>query len=220
MAAAESVDLNQSCRRDGLRQSLNCASNSKSHQLDNLVSCTAMNFGRLLSEDAVVTKATKVIFRDVLLIRATTAACTSRCSFFGWRRAGQDTMASASAIAKMSVFAVLAHAWYGWREDETGIYAELQIASMPFKTNFAHMKGKKPRRVWIEVGAHAWENLQFSPVFSKSEEDFLISFEPLLDKYALLLSRYEADVTERRPLGFQHQRGLVFPFALGLHSSA
>ena len=115
----------------------------------------------------------------------------------------------------MGLLPVLCHAWYGWREDETGIYAELQIASMPFKSNFASLKDGKPKRVWIEVGAHVWENLQYAPQFDKSENDFLISFEPLLDKYAMLLSEYKADVTERRPLGFQHQRGLVFPFAVG-----
>ncbi|CAE7535040.1 Ccdc108, partial [Symbiodinium pilosum] len=86
---------------------------------------------------------------------------------------------------------------------------------MPFKANFARMKDGRPKRFWIEVGAHAWENLQFSPGFAKSEDDFLISFEPLLDKYAMLLARYEGDVTERRPLGFQHKRGLAFPFAVG-----
>ena len=116
---------------------------------------------------------------------------------------------------RLSLLPILSHAWYGWREDETGIYAEVQVASAPFKSNFAHLKDGKPRRIWIEVGAHVWENLQYSPEFGRSENDFLISFEPLLDKYAMLLSEYKADVTERRPLGFQHQRGLVFPFAVG-----
>ena len=61
---------------------------------------------------------------------------------------------------RLALLPLLSHAWYGWREDETRIYAEIQVASMPFKSNFARLKDGRPKRVWIEVGAHAWENLQ------------------------------------------------------------
>ena len=85
-----------------------------------------------------------------------------------------------SRFAHFCLLPVLGHTWYGWREDETGIYAELQIASMPFKANFARMKDGRPKRFWIEVGAHAWENLQFSPGFAKSEDDSWLSSAWLL----------------------------------------
>ena len=42
---------------------------------------------------------------------------------------------------------------------------------------------------------------------------FLLSFEPLLDKYASLISRNSRPDT-RAPLGHHHPRGLVLPFAV------
>lgn len=54
---------------------------------------------------------------------------------------------------------------------------------------------------------------------------FLISFEPLLDKYATLLARanerYNGPrVTDRAtPLGHHHPRGVVLPFAVSPHGA-
>eukprot|EP00440_Ansanella_granifera_P044884 gb/GFBE01048642.1/.p1 GENE.gb/GFBE01048642.1/~~gb/GFBE01048642.1/.p1 ORF type:complete len:209 (+),score=36.58 gb/GFBE01048642.1/:1-627(+) len=101
----------------------------------------------------------------------------------------------------------------GIREDEHGVYAEVQVVALPFERNFEHLK-EPPSRFWIEVGANSYNNVQDYADFG--EGDFLISFEPLLDKYAYLLNRYRTEVEgQRRGLGFQHERGLAFPFAVG-----
>ncbi|CAJ1388946.1 unnamed protein product [Effrenium voratum] len=106
----------------------------------------------------------------------------------------------------------------GWREDADGIYAEIQVAALPFDKNFAKVKDGKVRRFWLEVGAHRFQNVQDYPEFN--EGDFVLSFEPLLDKYAYLLDRQPGTWNVRKGLGFQHERGLVFPFAVGCKGQA
>ena len=73
--------------------------------------------------------------------------------------------------------------------------------------------------ILMEVGAgdyKTWDGrvLEYYPT------DFLISFEPLLDKYSVLLSRGHANALGNRtrdkttPLGQHHSRGVVLPLAV------
>ncbi|CAK9022773.1 unnamed protein product [Durusdinium trenchii] len=101
-------------------------------------------------------------------------------------------------------------------EDEHGMFAQVQVASLPFWKNFEHLE-VAPKRFWIEVGANNYNNIQHYPDFG--DQDFVLSFEPLLDKYAELLTRSQPRIPgQRRKLGFQNDRGLVFPFAIGCGS--
>eukprot|EP00931_Biecheleriopsis_adriatica_P061353 TRINITY_DN36890_c0_g1_i1.p1 TRINITY_DN36890_c0_g1~~TRINITY_DN36890_c0_g1_i1.p1 ORF type:complete len:293 (+),score=48.80 TRINITY_DN36890_c0_g1_i1:36-914(+) len=117
------------------------------------------------------------------------------------------------------VVAASSNGAFGVREDEHAIYAEVQVASLPFERNFEHLKDGVPKRFWIEVGANAYNNVQDYEDFG--DGDFVLSFEPLLDKYAYLLNRFKADRDgQRHRLGFQHERGLAFPFAVGCNGVA
>ena len=116
-----------------------------------------------------------------------------------------------------TVFARLESAFgnFGWREDENGLYAELQLASMPFEKNFGHLK-HPPKRFWIEIGAHFLSRI---PDEDLGEDDFLISFEPLLHKYAMLLSSGNQDPKHRQALGLSQERRMILPFAVGCTTS-
>ena len=75
------------------------------------------------------------------------------------------------------------------------------------------------RHVLIEVGCSDRDTLDQDPIFTEDAASFLISFEPLVDKYAVLLgrgtARFHGRTTDRSvPLGHHHARGVVLPFAL------
>ena len=126
--------------------------------------------------------------------------------------------AMCSRIGLLCIFARLfpsAFGDFGWREDENGLYAELQLASMPFEKNFAHLKNP-PKRFWIEIGAHFLSRI---PDEDLGEDDFLISFEPLLHKYAMLLSSGKQNPKHRQALGLSQERRMIFPFAVGCTTS-
>ncbi|CAE7258211.1 unnamed protein product, partial [Symbiodinium pilosum] len=54
------------------------------------------------------------------------------------------------------------------------------------------------------------------------EGDFVLGFEPLIDKYGESLANYKPTGTSgsMKALGRQHERGLVFPFAVGCKGMA
>ena len=64
----------------------------------------------------------------------------------------------------------------------------------------------------MEVGANT-RNTADRELLPRRPGAFLISFEPLLDKYGTLLSRNSIQ-DHRSPLGHHHKRGLVLPFAV------
>ena len=80
-----------------------------------------------------------------------------------------------------------------------------------------HQNSKNSKK--NKVGA--WNNAMVNNL-NKDKNMFLISFEPLLDKYANIIDEAN-DVTDpknpgfrrtRRVLGHQHERGIILPFAL------
>jgi len=104
---------------------------------------------------------------------------------------------------------------------QTGLFANIQVAAYPFEQNFADIK-PLPSEFWIEIGSNSRDVMRDSPemtaAFAKGA--FLLTFEPLVDKYAFLMSKYGGQPDSRRQLGLQHDRGLVFPFAVGCSGSA
>ena len=72
-------------------------------------------------------------------------------------------------------------------------------------------------QVVLEIGANTRNTLDRELLPQRSDA-FLITFEPLLDKYAALLARNSRPDT-RATLGAHHPRGLVLPFAVsGAHN--
>ncbi len=65
----------------------------------------------------------------------------------------------------------------------------------------------------IEIGANNAE-IMIETHLPKYEKGFLITFEPLLDKYSQLIARYSQKLITWSPLGFQHPRGIALPFAI------
>ena len=99
-------------------------------------------------------------------------------------------------------------------ESDSGIFARVQVAALPFEKNFDHLP-RRPTRFWIKVGSNT-QNLIRDYADFGGDDDFLLSFEPLLDKYGYLLATLPVERDgQRRKLGFQHERGLAFPFAVG-----
>ena len=64
----------------------------------------------------------------------------------------------------------------------------------------------------LEIGANTRNTLD-RELIPYEPNAFVVTFEPLLDKYASLQSRYSRPDT-LTPLGHHHQRGLVLPFAV------
>ena len=101
----------------------------------------------------------------------------------------------------------------------SGLFADVQVAYMPFERNWQHLDGD-PSFFFLEVGAnnHELERDFLEPMLqdrsgSGDAGGFLISFEPLLDKYGFLLS-YGAPSIHFANLGLQHRRALVLPYAV------
>jgi len=75
--------------------------------------------------------------------------------------------------------------------------------------------------VILEIGCSD-RNTADDEVLPTSKHSFLLAFEPLLDKYALLLAkgthRYHGGAKDRAvPLGHHHQRGVILPLAVSQH---
>ena len=64
----------------------------------------------------------------------------------------------------------------------------------------------------LEIGANSRDTLDKRRL-PKIPSAFVVTFEPLLDKWASLLSRYPTE-SPSRPLGHHHPRGLVLPIAV------
>lgn len=86
-----------------------------------------------------------------------------------------------------------------------------------------HTPRNKPPRFILEIGSNSRNLVQEeSQPFILGRSMFLLSFEPLLDKYAHLLRRFAPHTPPTSPArdfartyGFQHPRGMAFPFAVG-----
>ena len=104
-----------------------------------------------------------------------------------------------------------------------GLFASIQVAHWPFALNWQHLPSE-PRHFFLEVGAnnHELEREELEQLLDHDDHDdgegFLLSFEPLLDKYSYLLSYSSGGGAENnaaKNLGLQHRRGLALPYAVG-----
>ena len=90
------------------------------------------------------------------------------------------------------------------------ITANIQLANL-------HDDGTLPlpprtKEILIEIGANSRNTLD-QELLPNRTRAFLLTFEPILDKYAALLARNsKADI--KSVLGHHHPRGMVFPFAV------
>ncbi|CAK9013540.1 unnamed protein product [Durusdinium trenchii] len=100
-----------------------------------------------------------------------------------------------------------------------GLFAPIQVAHWPFQRNWQHLPWE-PSHFFLEVGAnnHELEREQLEPLLQDGPNGFLVSFEPLLDKYSYLISFSSGGGAENNAavnLGLQHRRGLALPYAIG-----
>jgi len=109
----------------------------------------------------------------------------------------------------------------GLLEYNGGVFNIIQVAHLPFHKNFRHLP-TKPTAFWLEVGTNSRDLLSdFAEVEAFSRGAFLLSFEPLLDKYAFVLNRKGGGQAEvMHSLGRQHEQAMVFPMAVGCTGSA
>ena len=84
--------------------------------------------------------------------------------------------------------------------------------------NVLHMPGGRipvPNRTTeliLEIGTNAFDTLD-TLLLPKRPHAFLVAFEPLVDKWALMLARHaRARVVGK--LGWHHERGVILPFAI------
>jgi len=103
------------------------------------------------------------------------------------------------------------------------LIAPIQIASLTQDGTIS--MPKRTRYVLIEIGCSDRHTLDDE--LGRRQDGFLIAFEPLLDKYAVLLARgttrYHGTKADRAvPLAHHHQRGVVLPLAVsasgGVHN--
>lgn len=115
----------------------------------------------------------------------------------------------------------------------TALFVNTQVATLQHGTLTVP---NATTELMVEVGCSDFNTLD-ETVINRHPTAFLVAFEPLLDKYAVLLSRgstrlnsaqrygsMHADSNERRkklnqavPLGFHHPRGVVLPMAVSEH---
>ena len=102
-----------------------------------------------------------------------------------------------------------------WHARDGALTAQIHLAALRPDGSLDVPRGL---HVVLEVGANSRNTLD-RELLPRRPDAFLVTFEPLLDKYAALLARNSRpDV--RATLGAHHARGLVLPFALsGDHNS-
>lgn len=113
---------------------------------------------------------------------------------------------------------VILLAAYSLHKTDTKLFVDTQVAALE------HGKLKMPSgtdEVIIEIGCSD-RNTADDEILPRMNRSFLISFEPLLDKYAILLAkgtkRYHKLAKDRAvPIGHHHQRGVALPFAISEH---
>lgn len=104
----------------------------------------------------------------------------------------------------------------GWRSHGSVLQASVHVAQLRPDGSLEGIP--EDASVVIEVGANTRNTLD-RELLPSEPKAFLISFEPLLDKYASLLARNSRPDT-RVPLGRHHARGLVLPFAVSADANA
>lgn len=103
----------------------------------------------------------------------------------------------------------------GWHSHGLQLQAMLHVAHLKEDGTLMVPDSAK---VVLEVGANTRNTLD-RELLPADPTAFLISFEPLLDKYAALLAR-NSRVDTLTPLGHHHPRGIVLPFAVASEANA
>jgi FkbM family methyltransferase len=96
---------------------------------------------------------------------------------------------------------------------DSGIYANLHLAQL---RNGVLPIPPSIEKIVVEIGASDRDTLDAQLSTPGWNNTFLVTFEPLIDKYARGLARraaYHGDAFQ--PLGHHHERGLILPFAVG-----
>ena len=102
-----------------------------------------------------------------------------------------------------------------WQARDGALTAQVHLATLRPDGSLDVPRGL---HVVLEVGANSRNTLD-RELLPRRPDTFLVTFEPLLDKYAALLARNSRpDV--RATLGAHHPRGLVLPFALSSDHNA
>lgn len=98
----------------------------------------------------------------------------------------------------------------GWRALDGALSAQVHLAHLKPDGSLAGIPDNA--HIVIEIGANTRNTLD-RELLPQRPDTFLLTFEPLLDKYATLLAR-NSRPDMRGTLGAHHQRGLVLPFAV------
>jgi hypothetical protein len=105
----------------------------------------------------------------------------------------------------------------GWRTAGNHLQALVHVAQLNDDGSL-RIPADGPTKVVLEVGANSRNTLD-RELLPLEPTVFLVSFEPLLDKYASLLARNSRPDT-LSPLGHLHKRGVVLPFAISADDNA
>jgi hypothetical protein len=93
-----------------------------------------------------------------------------------------------------------------------GIYAQLKLVEL--LPNGTLPLPSKTTHILLEVGANTRNTVDYEKLGQKQHANaFLLTFEPILDKYASLLAR-NSRPDSKALLGHHHRRGVVLPFAV------
>lgn len=102
----------------------------------------------------------------------------------------------------------------GWPKSvgSDGIYAQLKLVEL--LPNGTLPLPPKTTHILMEVGANTRNTVDREKLGLRRHADgFLLTFEPILDKYASLLAR-NSRPDSKAALGHHHKRGVVLPFAV------
>ena len=95
-----------------------------------------------------------------------------------------------------------------WTIADGRLTAPLHVLSMPN----GHINiPNKTAGIWLEIGTNSFDTLEGA--LTKHPNVFLVSFEPLVDKWALMLAKGTRSRVAG-PLGRHHARGIILPFAV------
>jgi hypothetical protein len=105
----------------------------------------------------------------------------------------------------------------GWRSDGGELHAWMHVAHFDASGALAGTH-QTARRLLLEIGANSRDTLDM--LVRRRSDTFVVSFEPLLDKYGTLLSR-NSNPDLRSHLGY-HVRdgGIVLPFAVAIDEAS
>lgn len=103
----------------------------------------------------------------------------------------------------------------GFSKTDTELFVTTQVATLQ---NGAIKVPKTTDRIIMEIGCSD-RNTADNEILPFYPKGFLISFEPMLDKYSVLMSRgtkrYHSEQRDKSvPVGHHHPRGVVLPFAV------